>query len=314
MISRLSGLASYSAGTGLTGRRLANSPSPLRRPEQPLLGPRLVRVGGVPFRAPDGGQQHRVGVPAGRQRLVGQRDPVRRRSRRRRTGAPRTRAAGTTASRTWTAGARISGPIPSPGRRTIFCCHGRGTLPDRQTAGRACSGGHTRASTGHRCGPTPGPRTARAAPRGRFQVAHEAHRGDEVARIAQLDGSILQPALDAERRELGRRIELADRLAQAGGREIHRRATRQDRLDRWLVEGPQLGPRGSGSRALPQTLTRSGVGEDVEEAGAGAAGRRPRSSAARPRRDRCRRSRRRSRRGRPSSALPSPTKWTEPTT
>ena len=36
--SRLSGLASYSAGIGLTGRRLANRPRPLRKPRRPCSG------------------------------------------------------------------------------------------------------------------------------------------------------------------------------------------------------------------------------------------------------------------------------------
>ena len=38
MISRFSGLASYSAGRGRTGRRFANSPRPLRSPSRPCSG------------------------------------------------------------------------------------------------------------------------------------------------------------------------------------------------------------------------------------------------------------------------------------
>ena len=48
----------------------------LAQPEQPLLGARRVRVGRVPLRAADGGEQHRVGLAARGQGLVGQRGPV----------------------------------------------------------------------------------------------------------------------------------------------------------------------------------------------------------------------------------------------
>ena len=71
-----SGLAPASAGLGRTGRRLAKSPSALRRPEQALLGTRRVGVGGVPLRPADRAEQHRVGAAAGLQHLVGQGDPV----------------------------------------------------------------------------------------------------------------------------------------------------------------------------------------------------------------------------------------------
>ena len=74
--SRFSGLASYSAGSGLTGRRLANRPSPLRSPSRPCSGRGFGGVGRVPLRAPDRRQQHRVGAAAGVERLVGQRDAV----------------------------------------------------------------------------------------------------------------------------------------------------------------------------------------------------------------------------------------------
>src|SRR3954454_19560502 len=41
--------------------------------------------------------------------------------------------------------------------------------------------------------------------------------------------------LGAKTGELGRRVELADRLAQAGGRDLDRGAAREDRFDRRLV-------------------------------------------------------------------------------
>ena len=50
---------------------------PLAQAEQALLGPRLARVGGVPLRAADGGEQHRVGAAAGLEHLVGERRAVR---------------------------------------------------------------------------------------------------------------------------------------------------------------------------------------------------------------------------------------------
>ena len=117
--------------------------------------------------------------------------------------------------------------------------------------------------------------------------------------------------LDAELGEAAGRVELADRLAQAGGRELDRDAALGDRLDRGLVEGARVA---LGQRPGPAPdLDQVGVGEDVEEARAGALGEAPRSSGARPRRGR----RRPPRRPSPSwstAASPSPTKWTEPTT
>ena len=49
----------------------------MRRPEQALLGARLVGVGRVPLRAADGGEQDGVGAAAGGEDLVGQRRAVR---------------------------------------------------------------------------------------------------------------------------------------------------------------------------------------------------------------------------------------------
>ena len=57
----------------------------LAQAEQALLGPRRGRVGRVPLRAADRGEQHGVGRPAGGDGRVGQRRCRGRRSRRRRT-------------------------------------------------------------------------------------------------------------------------------------------------------------------------------------------------------------------------------------
>ena len=74
--SRRSGLASSSAATARTGRRLAYRPSALRRPSRPCSGRGALGSVRVPLRAADGGQQDGVGLAAGGQRLVGQRRPV----------------------------------------------------------------------------------------------------------------------------------------------------------------------------------------------------------------------------------------------
>ena len=81
-----------------------------------------------------------------------------------------------------------------------------------------------------------------------------------------------RPRLDAHLGEATGRVELADRLAQAGGRDLDRDPALGDRLDRRLVEGAQvaLGQRPGAAPDLDQV----GVGEDVEEAGAGALGER----------------------------------------
>src|SRR5438132_1468388 len=50
---------------------------PLAEPEQALFRPRLRRVGGVPLGAADGGEQNGVRGAALREKLVGQRRPVR---------------------------------------------------------------------------------------------------------------------------------------------------------------------------------------------------------------------------------------------
>ena len=115
--SRRSGLASSSASTARTGRRLAYRPSALRRPSRPCSGRGASGSVRVPLRAADGGQQDGVGRAAGGERLVGQRRAV---------GVDRgaaervlgEREVAQRATRSSSVGAVISGPIPSPeGRR-----------------------------------------------------------------------------------------------------------------------------------------------------------------------------------------------------
>ena len=110
---------------------------PLAQAEQALLGAGLVGVGGIPLRAADRRQQDGVGAPAGRRASRRSGRCRGRRSRRRRTRAPRTRDSAPTAFRTSTVGAMISGPIPSPGRRTTRGAMARGTLTDRPPIKRA---------------------------------------------------------------------------------------------------------------------------------------------------------------------------------
>src|SRR5215207_5461650 len=76
--------------------------------------------------------------------------------------------------------------------------------------------------------------------------------------------------LDAHLGEGRRRVELADRLAQAGGRDLDRDAALGDRLDRGLVVVARvaLGQRPGAAPDLDQVR----VGEDVEEARAGGLG------------------------------------------
>ena len=74
--SRLSGLASSSAGERPDGAQVRVEAEALAQAEQPLLGPRGARVGGVPLRPADGGEQDGVGGLAGGERVVGQRAAV----------------------------------------------------------------------------------------------------------------------------------------------------------------------------------------------------------------------------------------------
>ena len=77
--------------------------------------------------------------------------------------------------------------------------------------------------------------------------------------------------LDAHLGEGARRVDLADRLAQPGGRDLDRDAGLGDRLDERLVVEARvaLGRRPVGAPDLDQVR----VGDDVEEAGAGQLGR-----------------------------------------
>ena len=89
--SSRSGLASISAAIGLTGRRFAYRPSPLRSPSRPCSGRGASGSVRVPLRPADGAEQHGVGVAAGGEHLVGERGRRPRRSRRRRSAARRRR-------------------------------------------------------------------------------------------------------------------------------------------------------------------------------------------------------------------------------
>ena len=101
--------------------QVGEQPESLAQPQQALLGPRLERVGRVPLRARRRPPAAPRRPPAGRQRLVGQRDAVGVDRGARRTGAPRTRSSVPTARSTSSAGAMISGPMPSPPSNTILC-------------------------------------------------------------------------------------------------------------------------------------------------------------------------------------------------
>ena len=119
------------------------------------------------------------------------------------------------------------------------------------------------------------------------------------------------PRLDDQRGEGVGRVELADRLAQPRGGELDRRAALDYRFDRGLVEAAQV-PLRQRSAVAPPDLDQVRVGEDVEEAGAGAAA----EVIEVPRPDLLRVAAP-SQTSKPSwstAASPSPTKWTEPTT
>src|SRR3954464_5754843 len=124
--SRLSGLASSSAGNGFAGRRLANSPRPSRRPSSPCSGRGLS--GSVvshcgpptaPSRTASASRQAAMGSS-------GRGDPVAS------MAAPPMRCSENVkpsrARRTSTAEATTSGPIPSPGRRAMVALIGAVSL------------------------------------------------------------------------------------------------------------------------------------------------------------------------------------------
>ena len=113
------------AGSGFTGRRFANSPSPLRVPSSPCSG-----------RGFDGSVVSHFGplTAASNTRRRAGRPRASRRQARFRTdrstlanrGCSYSHWPGATASSTSTAGARFSGPMPSPGSRMALCATGRG--------------------------------------------------------------------------------------------------------------------------------------------------------------------------------------------
>ena len=114
----------------------------------------------------------------------------------------------------------------------------------------------------------------------------------------------LGAGLDAHLGEGGRRIDLADVLAQAGRRDLDRDAALGHRLDRGLVVGARI-PLGQ-RPGIPPQLHQVGVGEDVEQARARDLGDPLEVASARARRDRRSSPRRRSgcrppRRRRPGS-------------
>src|SRR6185437_8407969 len=128
MISRLSGLASYSAGSGRTGRRLANRPRPLRRPSSPCSG-----------RGLDGSVVSHLGPPTAASRTASaerhaasvssvsalpwasiEAPP---------NGCSSYSSSTPAAPSTSTVGPMISGPIPSPGSRTTLGAIRRETVP-----------------------------------------------------------------------------------------------------------------------------------------------------------------------------------------
>ena len=108
------GEASYSAGSGRTGRRLAYRPSPLRRPSRPCSGRGFAGSVVSHFGPPTAREQHGVGLLAGVEHLVGQRRAVRVD----RGAAEEVLLELEVAELCRAArrvGAMISGPIPSPG-------------------------------------------------------------------------------------------------------------------------------------------------------------------------------------------------------
>src|SRR3954468_14219684 len=125
-ISRLSGLASSSDANGLTGRRLAKSPSPSRMPSRPCSGRgfagSVVSHCGPPTapRRMASASRHPARVSSGRGEPVAS------------MAAPPIRYSEnvnpSSALRTSTAEATTSGPIPSPGRRAMWALMAAGSV------------------------------------------------------------------------------------------------------------------------------------------------------------------------------------------
>ena len=123
---------------------------------------------------------------------------------------------------------------------------------------------------------------------GRLVAVTDIHRLVRVRRQREL-----QPGVEAHVDERRRRVDLADRLAQAGRRHLDGHAGLGERLDRGLVEEAQVGVRQR--PLLAPVLHEIGVGHDVVEAGARGVGERqevlasrcPRAQSARARCRRC---------------------------
>src|SRR6202050_4012035 len=119
MRSRRSGEASYSAGSGLTGRRLAYSPRPLRRPNRPCSG--LGALGSVVSHL---GPPTAASSTASALRQASSTSSVRATPWASIEAPPKT-CSSNSKSRSLcsssSVGAMISGPMPSPGRVTMRC-------------------------------------------------------------------------------------------------------------------------------------------------------------------------------------------------
>ena len=179
-----------------------------------------------------------------------------------------------------------------------------------------------------RVDPEPGPHPSGSIRRARFSktaISFTPQSLEQLDRLLVAVGEVLGPVgvagerdrdarVDRHLEHRPRRVDLADRLAQPGGRDLHRDARVEHRLDRRLVvEARVLGRlRAAGAPDLDQVR----VGDDVEDARSARTRRSRRSSASRRARRssrgaRCRsrrRSRRRTRRGSAPSRGRSPTR------
>src|SRR3954454_22229785 len=126
MRSRLSGLASSRASKGLTGRRLANSPRPSRRPSSPCSGRGGCASGVSHFGPPTAPRRTASAARQPAKVSSGSGDPVAS------IAAPpieySENVKSPSALSTSTAEATTSRPIPSPGRRAIVALMAAGSL------------------------------------------------------------------------------------------------------------------------------------------------------------------------------------------
>ena len=144
--------------------------------------------------------------------------------------------------------------------------------------------------------------------RGQRVVVAEAELVGHVRVARQRDR---QAGVDGHLQQRRRRVELADRLAQPGGGDLHRDAGVEHRLDGGLVVVARVALR-QRARAAPD-LDQVGVGHDVVQPGARRLGERlevalPDAVGRSPRPQTCSQS------GPSRSTAASPTKCTEPTT